>query len=196
MPAKAPAQPTSMLKALRSPQATRSPGRHTPRTSIRIIPIFQPLLIRLHRRPHSFRCRSVVSCKHRHRGALCDVHIDLVIWLRQHLPQSRPTLWCWLSPALRSGLLVSGAWKFSTPSSSEAVPNIPDLVALLTSGRMQIHDLRESDLAVGRTTGNRFGFAGRDPLAKRSDEDSRHYLLARFTIATIIFTFGENRRMK
>jgi|LNAP01.1.fsa_nt_gb hypothetical protein len=42
--------------------------------------------------------------------------VDMLIRPRQHQPQSRPILWCWLSPALRSGLLVSETQKSPKPT--------------------------------------------------------------------------------
>lgn len=64
----------------------------------------------------------------------------MVVRLRQHQSQSRPILWCWLSPALRSGLLVSGTWKLSSPAPPKPFRTYPDLVALLASRGVQIHD--------------------------------------------------------
>ena len=64
----------------------------------------------------------------------------MIIRLRQHQSQSRPILWCWLSPALRSGLLVSGTWKLSTPAPPKPFRAYPDLVALLAIRGMQVND--------------------------------------------------------
>jgi abortive infection bacteriophage resistance protein len=54
--------------------------------------------------------------------------------------QLRPILWCWLSPALRSGLLVFGTWKVPPSAPSKPFRTYAELVSILSDRGMQIDD--------------------------------------------------------